>query len=86
MEPLKVYNECKQQYQIPLHPPIPHIIQQIHSFSRYLLNMYNQPVTVLGTGDTVGNFFNFYFFWWLLRMSKCYAYGAVAISNFDIVY
>lgn len=48
--------------------------------------MYNQPVTVLGTGDTAGNFFNFYFFWWLLHMSKEYAYGAVDISHFDIVY
>ena len=78
MELLQAYNECKQQCQVPLSPPpFLHIIQQIHSFSRYLLSSYNQPLAILGTGDTVGKFFNFYF-WWLLHISKWYAYGAVS--------
>lgn len=62
MELLQVYNKCKQQCRIPLFLPLfLHFIQQMHSFSRYLLSTYNQPVTILGTGHTVGKFFNFYF-------------------------
>ena len=69
-EPLQVYNECKKQCQIPSAPlTLLHSIQQIHSFSLYLSSMYNQSVAVLGTGDTVRKFYNFYF-WWLLHMSK----------------
>ena len=77
-EPLQVYNECKKQCQIPS-PPLSflHSIQQIHSFSRYLLSIYNQSIAVLGTGDTVRKFFNFYF-WWLLHMSKLCTYDTVS--------